>query len=475
MITTKKSYIDKYIYTYPSSSHSLSKKKGVGRGCVLLCILFLFFILPSHSKSFLKGDSISAAAPSLWGRAGGEAVAQSSDSLIANIMRSEGVTFSHDNSVTLLTNGAEKFKDMFAAIRQAHHSVHLEYFNFRNDSIANALFDLLAEKASEGVEVRAIYDAFGNASNNRPLKEEHVEYQRARGIQLYEFDPLNFPYINHVFHRDHRKIVIIDGKIAYTGGMNVADYYIHGTEEVGSWHDMHCRLDGEEVNTLQRIFLRMWKRVTGENIDGEQYFRKERADYFHDLKADTTATAYHKMVGIANREPHKTNKVVRHFYRAAIESAKDSIKILNPYFTLTHSIRRALYDAIKRGVKVEVMMGENSDIPLTPDCAFYNLHKLMKRGADIWIFQGGFHHTKVIMVDGRFCTVGSTNLDARSLRWDYEENAIIIDKNTTEELSRLFNEDKKQSYRLTEEKWRKWRSCCDRFRGWFAHLLAIWL
>ncbi len=390
-------------------------------------------------------------------------------------MRSEGVTFSHDNSVTLLTNGAEKFKDMFAAIRQARHSVHLEYFNFRNDSIANALFDLLAEKASEGVEVRAIYDAFGNASNNRPLKEEHVEYQRARGIQLYEFDPLNFPYINHVFHRDHRKIVIIDGKIAYTGGMNVADYYIHGTEEVGSWHDMHCRLDGEEVNTLQRIFLRMWKRVTGENIDGEQYFRKERADYFHDLKADTTTTAYHKMVGIANREPHKTNKVVRHFYRAAIESAKDSIKILNPYFTLTHSIRRALYDAIKRGVKVEVMMGENSDIPLTPDCAFYNLHKLMKRGADIWIFQGGFHHTKVIMVDGRFCTVGSTNLDARSLRWDYEENAIIIDKNTTEELSRLFNEDKKQSYRLTEEKWRKWRSCCDRFRGWFAHLLAIWL
>ena len=390
-------------------------------------------------------------------------------------MRSEGVTFSHDNSVTLLTNGAEKFKDMFAAIRQARHSVHLEYFNFRNDSIANALFDLLAEKASEGVEVRAIYDAFGNASNNRPLKEEHVEYQRARGIQLYEFDPLNFPYINHVFHRDHRKIVIIDGKIAYTGGMNVADYYIHGTEEVGSWHDMHCRLDGEEVNTLQRIFLRMWKRVTGENIDGEQYFRKERADYFHDLKADTTATAYHKMVGIANREPHKTNKVVRHFYRAAIESAKDSIKILNPYFTLTHSIRRALYDAIKRGVKVEVMMGENSDIPLTPDCAFYNLHKLMKRGADIWIFQGGFHHTKVIMVDGRFCTVGSTNLDARSLRWDYEENAIIIDKNTTEELSRIFNEDKKQSYRLTEEKWRKWRSCCDRFRGWFAHLLAIWL
>ena len=445
---------------------------------------YLFFILLICSSIFPnslnaielgQGDSVSTPAPSLRGRAGGEAAFPFSDSLIVDIMRKEGVTFSHDNSITLLTNGAEKFKDMFAAIRQARHSVHLEYFNFRNDSIANALFDLLAEKASEGVEVRAIYDAFGNASNNRPLKKEHVQYQRARGIQLYEFDPIRFPYINHVFHRDHRKIVIIDGKIAYTGGMNVADYYINGTEEVGSWHDMHCRLDGEEVNTLQRIFLRMWKRVTGESIDGEQYFRKERADYFHDLKPDTTATAYHKMVGIANREPHKTNKVVRHFYRAAIESAKDSIKILNPYFTLTHSIRKALYNAIKRGVKVEVMMGEKSDIPLTPDCAFYNLHKLMKRGADIWIFQGGFHHTKVIMVDGRFCTVGSTNLDARSLRWDYEANAIIIDKNTTDELSRLFDDNKKQSYRLTEERWRLWRTRTDRFKGWFAHLLATWL
>ena len=99
----------------------------------------------------------------------------------------------------------------------------------------------------------------------------------------------------------------------------------------------------------------------------------------------------------------------------------------------------------------------------------------MKRGADIWIFQGGFHHTKVIMVDGRFCTVGSTNLDARSLRWDYEANAIIIDSNTTDELSRLFNENKKQSYRLTEERWRLWRTRTDRFKGWFAHLLATWL
>lgn len=402
--------------------------------------------------------------------------AQTSDSLIVDIMRKEGVSFSHDNSVTLLTSGREKFQDMFAAIRQARKSIHLEYFNFRNDSIANALFDLLAQKVEEGVEVRALFDGFGNDSNNRPLRKKHVEYQRSRGIQLYEFDPIRFPWINHVFHRDHRKIVVIDGRIAYTGGMNVADYYIKGTEVVGEWHDMHCRIEGEEVNTLQRIFLRMWNRVTGENASGEQYFRQVWDNSaFTRLKPDTTSTAGRKMVGIANREPHRTPKVMRRFYVGAINSAKDSIKLLNPYLTLTHSVKKAIKRALKRGVKFEVMLAEKSDIPLTPDCAFYNLHWMMKRGAEVWIFQGGFHHTKVIMVDGKFCTVGSTNLDARSLRWDYEENAIIIDKPTTHELSTLFDRDKQRSFRLTRANWKTWKSRGQRFKCWFAHLFATWL
>lgn len=404
------------------------------------------------------------------------AKAQTSDSLIVDIMRKEGVSFSHDNSVTLLTSGREKFQDMFAAIRQARKSIHLEYFNFRNDSIANALFDLLAQKVTEGVEVRALFDGFGNDSNNRPLRKKHVEYQRSRGIQLYEFDPIRFPWINHVFHRDHRKIVVIDGRIAYTGGMNVADYYIKGTEVVGEWHDMHCRIEGEEVNTLQRIFLRMWNRVTGENVSGDQYFRQVWDNSaFTRLKPDTTSTAGRKMVGIANREPHRTPKVMRRFYVGAINSAKDSIKLLNPYLTLTHSVKKAIKRALKRGVKFEVMLAEKSDIPLTPDCAFYNLHWMMKRGAEVWIFQGGFHHTKVIMVDGKFCTVGSTNLDARSLRWDYEENAIIIDKPTTHELSTLFDRDKQRSFRLTRANWKTWKSRGQRFKCWFAHLFATWL
>lgn len=120
---------------------------------------------------------------------------QTSDSILVEKMRKCGITFSHNNSVTLLHTGQEKFDDMFKAIRQARSSVHLEYFNFRNDSIASLLFDLLAEKVKEGVEVRALFDAFGNSSNNRPLKKRHIEALRKRGIEIYEFDPLRFPWI----------------------------------------------------------------------------------------------------------------------------------------------------------------------------------------------------------------------------------------------------------------------------------------
>ena len=399
--------------------------------------------------------------------------AQRSDSTIVRQLREEGIRFSDNNSVTLLMSGQEKFDDMFCAIRQARSSVHLEYFNFRNDSIASLLFDLLAEKAKEGVEVRALFDGFGNDSNNQPLLKKHIKAIRKRGIEIYEFDPIRFPWINHVFHRDHRKIVVIDGQIAYTGGMNVADYYIKGTPQVGEWRDMHCRIDGDEVNTLQAIFLRIWNKTAKQNVHGTKYFRGIRGGYyFHNLKPDTCCTAGHKMVGIINREPRTSNKIIRQFYINAINDANDSIKLVNPYLTLTGKLKRALKRAVKRGVKVEVMVSAKSDIPLTPDCVFYNVHKLMKHGVDVYIYEPGFHHTKIIMVDGQFCTVGSANLNSRSLRFDYEENAVIIDPCTTAELSQMFDHDKTHSFKLTPEKWKEFRTGWQKFVGWFAHFLA---
>lgn len=403
----------------------------------------------------------------------GKGYAQTSDSLIVKELRSEGVSFSKNNTVTLLLTGQEKFDDLFTAIKQAKSSIHLEYFNFRNDSIANQLFNLLADKVKEGVEVRALFDAFGNMSNNKPLRKKELKNLRERGIEIYEFDPIRFPWVNHVFARDHRKIVVIDGSIAYTGGMNVADYYINGTKVVGEWHDMHCRIEGDEVNTLQKIFIKTWNKVTKQHLSGAKYYRGDRPNTtFVDLKRPSVDSLNNMMVGIINREPRTSNTIIRKFYTTAIDVAKDSIQIINPYFTLNRAIKKAIKRAVKRGVKVDIMLSVRSDIPLTPDCGFYNAHQLMKRGCNIWMYMPGFHHTKVIMIDGLFCTVGSANLNSRSLNFDYEANAVIVNKEVTQELCNLFNAEKKESFLLTPKKWNEMRTPWKKFVGWFAHLLA---
>jgi len=386
------------------------------------------------------------------------AQARTSDSLIVDQMSSLGVKFYNGNEVKLIMSGKDKFDLLFEDIRQAKSSVHLEYFNFRNDSIALLLFDILREKRKQGVEVRALFDGFGNDSNNQPLKKHHLKSLRNDSIDIHEFDPVRFPWVNHIWPRDHRKIVVIDGRIAYTGGMNVADYYIVGTKQVGEWRDMHCRIEGPVVNELQDIFVRIWQKVTKEQLTDKKYFQAQE-------KGD-------KMVGIANREPNKTNKIMRQFYINALDDAQDSVQIINPYFTLTPSVKKAIHRAIKRGVKVDILVSAKSDIPLTPDAVFYNVHKLMKKGANIWLYQPGFHHSKIMMVDGRFCTVGSTNLDARSLRYDYEVNALIINKEVTQELQDMFIRDTKKSVKLTPEEWNKFRTGWQKFRGWFAQLFT---
>ena len=387
--------------------------------------------------------------------------AQSSDSLTISQMREIGIVFSKNNEVELLMSGKEKFARLFEDIRQAKQSVHLEYFNFRNDSIASLLFDILREKRKEGVEVRAAFDGFGNDSNNQPLKKEHLDKLHADSIDIYEFDPIRFPWINHIWPRDHRTIVVIDGHIAYTGGMNVADYYIVGTEQVGEWRDMHCRIEGSAVNDLQKIFVRFWKKLAKEELTDPKYFQG--------------TTAGNKMVGIANREPRTSNEIMRRFYVNALDNAKDSVKIINPYFMPTNKVIKALKRCAERGVKMDILISSRYDEPLTPDIVMYNMKKLIKRGAHVWRYRPGFHHSKIMTVDGKFCTVGSTNLDARGLRYDYEVNALIIDKQTTQELDRKFIEDTGKSDYISMEEWKKSRTTWQRFKGWFGHLLTFLL
>ena len=387
--------------------------------------------------------------------------AQSSDSLTISQMRELGVVFSKNNKVELLMSGKEKFARLFEDIRQAKQSVHLEYFNFRNDSIASLLFDILREKRKEGVEVRAVFDGFGNDSNNQPLKKKHLEKLHADSIEIYEFDPIRFPWVNHIWPRDHRKIVVIDGRIAYTGGMNVADYYVVGSEQVGEWRDMHCRIEGSAVNELQKIFVRFWKKPSKENLTDPKYFQGTKAG--------------NKMVGIVNREPHTSNEITRRFFVNVLDNAKDSVKIINPYFMPTNKVMKALKRCAERGVKMDILISAKYDEPLTPDIVMYNMKKLIKRGVNVWRYRPGFHHSKIMMVDGKFCTVGSTNLDARGLRYDYEVNALIMDEETTKKLDQKFIEDTGKSDYVSMEEWKKSRTTWQRFKGWFGHLLTFLL
>ena len=391
---------------------------------------------------------------------------KNSDSTLIAYLNNLGIETTTHNKLKLLKSGEEKFIDLFQKIEEAKHHVHLEYFNFRNDSIANALFELLAKKAKEGVEIRAIFDAFGNFSNNQPLKKKHLKEIREKGIEIVKFDPLRFPWINHVFHRDHRKIVVIDGKIGYTGGMNIADYYIKGLPEIGDWRDMHIRVEGTAVNYLQDIFLDMWNKCTQQEIGGNIYYP---------LRNDLASTCQSgKSVAIIDRYPRKDPKTMREVYANAIENAENKVQIINPYFTPVKRIKKAIKRAVKNGVKVEVMIPGKSDIGFTPDAALYIANQLRKKGVDIYIYNGGFHHSKIMMIDSLYCTVGSTNLNSRSLRFDYEVNAFIFDKETTEELIQMFKEDQEDSTLLTAEMYKK-RSTWKKFIGWFAHLFTPFL
>lgn len=449
--------------------------------------------------------------------------AQSSDSVIYDWLKSQNIPVT-ENKVKLLKSGSDKFDALFQDVRQAEHSVHFDYFAVRNDSISNTLFKILASKKKQGVQVRALYDAFANLKSARPIKKRHLRALNDLGVEIRPWGPISFPWVNHAIPRDHRKIAVIDGKIAYTGGMNIADYYILGIPQAGPWRDMQVRIEGEAANDFQRIFLDSWNGQTKQKLDADEYsyavrqresgtfklariprqdslmlhltgnssewetaanvaeqelrtLEKEKKPYVAGpiLKGplpQIPSSEYMADVAVLHRAPGKTPSIMRDFYVTSLNAAKDKVVIINPYFTPTHKVNKAIKDAIDRGVEVEIMISTNSDVHFTPEIGMRTVNKLRKRGAKVYLFDAGFHHTKIMTVDGKFCTVGSTNLDSRSLRYDYEINAVILNPGPTNELIQMFENDKKTSHELTDEVWKK-RSFWKKLQGTLGSCL-IW-
>lgn len=292
--------------------------------------------------------------------------------------------------------------------------------------------------------MRILVDAYGNYKSQPPLDDDFVDSIRAQGIQIAFFDPLKFPWLPNMYHRDHRKIVVVDGRWAYTGGMNVADYYIHGTPRTGPWRDIQVRLGGPVVGEFERIFARIWERTTGERLDSVKY-SPEPTD---SVEGGTTIT-------VVNREPGRLSRRMRRAYVAALDAARSEVRIVNPYPTSTHSVTRAMRRALRRGVRLRLMVSANMDNRITPEVVAIQMKKLMKRGAEVYYFEDGFHHSKTLTVDGQFCTIGTANLDGRSLRYDYEVNVFIFSPETTANINAIFDRDAKQSELLTPKNFKQ--------------------
>ena len=357
-----------------------------------------------------------------------------------------GLPIYEGNTTRILPTAEIKFRDLFEAVDKAEKYILLDYFKFQQDSICGLLIEKLRRKASEGLQVYVLFDSFGNHDSDFPLSDTLQASIRKSGVNIAAFDPVRFPWINHLMHRNHHKIAIIDGKMVYTGGMNVADYYLHGKPKVGKWRDMHIRMDGPIVQAYEELFWKMWE--------------KEQTPSPLPRKGECLPSPMGEVgggsVAFASRWPKETPKIMRQTYSIAIDNADHLVQIVNPYAMLFGEVRAALRRALERGVRVQFMVSTKSDGKVNDDVIGLEMRKLMKRGAEVYYYGDGFHHSKVMMIDSLFCTVGTTNLDARSLCFDYEVNAFIFSPATTHELQQIFYDDiEKSSTLLTPEVWKE--------------------
>lgn len=362
-------------------------------------------------------------------------------------------------SMEILPGAKAKFQSIEKAISDAKLYIHIEYYKWYNDSIGRHMLDLLAEASARGVKVRLLYDAFGNSGNAPDMRPEVVEHYCSKGVNMVGFDPMRFPYINHALHRLHRKMVVIDGRMVYTGGLNVADYYIHGKPEIGCWGDMHACLRGPIVEEYQRLFADMWYKETGERLDSLAY-RNPDAKLYHELQGGYEAF-------VVDREPGKKSARIRQGYISCLENAQERVRIINPYVILVSSVRKALRECIQRGVEVEILLGHKGDNLISEVSTAREVYNLARHGAKVWLCQECFHHDKVMVVDDTLCTVGTANLDARSLSYDYEINAYFFSPEYCRELNRYFEEHRKLSVMLTEDNWKELYPRKKRRIGWW--------
>jgi cardiolipin synthase A/B len=371
------------------------------------------------------------------------------------------------NKVTLLANGQAAYAAMFKAIQSATDHINLETFIIDNDDVGREFSDLLLKKQAEGVQVNLIYDSVGSITNPAAF------FQRLRdgGIQVVEFNPVN-PFKAHgnwlLAHPDHRKILIVDGKIAITGGINISSVYsskLSGRDEDEGkplpWRDTDVQIEGPAVAEFQKLFLDTWSKQNGPELSGR--------NCFPGMKEDGNA-----LVQVVGSTPGSDNRITFIVYVAAITFAEHSIHLTNAYFIPDDQILKAFTDAARRGVDVKIILPGSTDSTLALFAARYNYSDLLESGVKIYERRNALLHAKTAVIDGVWSTVGSTNMDYWSLLSDDEVNAVVLSREFAAEMEKTFAQDLVESHQIKWEEWKE-RPLFSKMREWVAHLFDHWL
>ena len=361
-----------------------------------------------------------------------------------------------NNRLEVLNDGSETFASLIDALRKAESFIHLEYYIFENDELGGRIADILKEKARSGVEVRFIYDDVGSWN----LKRSFMRSLREGGVQVHCFMPVVFPWLtSKINYRNHRKIVVIDGKVGYTGGLNIADRYLRGTKH-GPWRDTHLKIEGTAVNMLQLTFLADWYFATGIQLkDKDKYLMVS-----DDSVGDTA-------VQIATSGPDSDWATIMQAYFAAITKATDHIYISTPYFMPGESLLTALKVAALSGIDVRIMLPSRSDSKIVYWASRSYIAELLEAKIKVYLYNKGFNHSKIITIDNRFSSIGTANMDNRSFEDNFEVTAMIYDRDVTDRLESRFLADLDGCTRLTYRRWAT-RSRTDMFKESVARLFS---
>lgn len=361
--------------------------------------------------------------------------------LLKNYFRNmEESPITKGNKVTFYTDGKEKFEALFEDIRQAEDNVHVEYYAFFNDKIGNAFLDVLIEKAKEGVEVRVVFDPWGGRTNKnffQPLV--------AVGGKVVPFiTSRNLIRKTRLNYHLHRKIVVIDGKIGWTGGFNVGDQYLEVTKKFGYWRDTHARIVGTASFTLQEIFIRDWNASVMDLSDALEY--EDR--YFVVPEKEEAGNVSLQVVADG---PETEEQILKGGFTKMLLAAEKRVWLQSPYLIPDDSMMNALLVAVRSGVDVRIMIPCMPDHPFIYRATQYYANYLQRRGVKIYIYEGGFIHAKMIIMDDTISSFGTTNQDIRSYALNFEVSAFAYNREITEELAQIFEKDMKQSRLLTKE------------------------